>query len=593
MKMGRLLIKSAIVLDPAKGEIFEADVLCEAGVIKQIANSGDIDESGFAPDELIDAWGRYLVPGLVDAHLHIESSMLTPLEFAKAAVVRGTTAIFVDPHEIANVHKDGIDLFLKIAELTPLEMFVGISSCVPATHLEDAGNAVSLDDIRALIERPKAYGLAEMMNFPGIIHGFGDARQKVDLVFERGKLVDGHAPGVSGETLVSYITNGKNDGVIRIMDDHESGTYEEAKEKAEAGMFVALRYGTATKDLDRILPSLIKNKDSLHRYMLCSDDLEAEELQERGHMDRTLRRVRQIVMENSDLDLELATMVALKLAAHNPGKYFDRYFKLMGEPGMGEIAVGKRANLVIFNDLEYLKVNEVVVRGELIARAGKLILPAADYRYGEFKKPLNVGRTFSAADFKIKCDASSAKLNVIGAIPHSVLTKKLVMELKAENGEIKADPTKDLAKIAVIERHHATGKFAVGLVSGLGLKQGVLASTVAHDSHNLMVVGVDDNLMAEAVNKIAQTSGGMMALGPNGSALHPLEVCGLMSPRSMIEISETYQALKLTTRALGVTLENIFMTMSFLALPVIPELKITNQGLVDVSAFNFVPLIVK
>jgi adenine deaminase len=591
--MGRLLIKSAIVLDPAKGEIFEADVLCEGAIIKKVANSGDIDESGFGPDEVVDAWGRYLVPGLVDAHLHIESSMLTPIEFAKAAVVHGTTAIFVDPHEIANVHKDGIDLFLKLAELVPLEMFVGISSCVPATHLEDAGNTVSLEDIGRLIDQPRAYGLAEMMNFPGIINGFGDARAKVDLVFEKGKIVDGHAPGVSGEALVSYITNGKNDGVIRIMDDHESSSYEEAKEKAEAGMFVALRYGTATKDLDRILPSIIKNKDSLHRYMLCSDDLEAEELLERGHMDRTLRRVRQIVMENSDLDIELATMVALKLAAHNPGKYFDRYFKLAGEPGMGEIAEGKRANLVIFNDLEYLKVNEVIVRGELIARAGKLNLPAPDYRYGEFRKTMNVGKTFSADDFKIKCAAPSAQVNVIGAIPHNVLTKKLVLELKTENGELKADPGNDIAKIAVIERHKATGKFAVGLVQGLGIKKGVLASTVAHDSHNLMVVGVDDALMAEAVNKLAQSSGGMLALGPGVEAFHPLEVCGLMSPRSMIEISETFQALKQASRALGITLDNIFMTISFLALPVIPELKITNQGIVDVSTFNFVPLIAK
>ena len=591
--MGRLLIKSAIVLDPAKGEIFEADVLCEGAVIKQIANSGDIDESGFGPDEVIDAWGRYLVPGLVDAHLHIESSMLTPIEFAKAAVVRGTTAIFVDPHEIANVHKDGIELFLKLSELVPLEMFVGISSCVPATHLEDAGNTVDLEEIRRLIEHPRAYGLAEMMNFPGIIHGFGDVRAKVDLVFEKGKIVEGHAPGVSGEALVSYITNGKNDGVIRIMSDHECGAYEEAREKAEAGMFVALRYGSASMDLDRILPPLIKNKDSLYRFMLCSDDLEAQELMDRGHMDRTLRRVRSIVMENSNLDVELATMVALKLACHNPGKYFERYFKLAGEPGMGEIAEGKKANLVILNDLEYLKVNEVIVRGNLVARAGKLIVPAPDYRYGEFLKTMNVGKTFSADDFRIKCAAPSAKVNVIGAIPNSVLTKRLVLELKSENGELKADPANDIAKIAVIERHKATGKFAVGLVQGLGLKRGALASTVAHDSHNLMVVGVDDALMAEAVNKVAQSSGGLLALGPGVEAFHPLEVGGLMSSRSMIEISETYQALKEASKALGITLDNIFMTISFLALPVIPELKITNQGIVDVSAFNFVPLMVK
>jgi adenine deaminase len=592
MKMDRLLLKSGIVLDPARGEIFEGDVLIEGEVISRVAGSGDIDDSEFAPKQVIDVWGRYVAPGLVDAHLHIESSMLTPTEFAKAALVHGTTAMFVDPHEIANVRKDGIELFLKVAEKLPLDMYVGIPSCVPATHLEDAGAEVKLEDIKALIDHPRVYGLAEMMNFPGVIHGFGDARAKVDLVYAKGKIVDGHAPGLSGEALVSYITNGRNDGVIRIMSDHESTGYEEALEKSEAGMYVALRYGSASKDLEKILPAIIKNKDSLHRYMLCSDDLEAEELTRSGHMDRTLRRVRQIVMENSNLAIDLATLVALKLASHNPGKYFERFFTAVAEPGMGEIAEGKRANLIVLNDLENLLVNEVVVRGKLAARAGKLLTPVPDYNYLSFTKTVKLDRTFKFVDFTIPCAAPSAKVNVIGAIPGSVLTKKLELEMKTSGGELKADPARDIAKIAVIERHKATGKFALGFVQGLGIqKPGAVASTVAHDSHNLIVVGTDDQMMAEAVNKLANTGGGMVALAQGREAYHPLEICGLMSMRSVIEIGETFEAIKNVAKALGTRMDNVFMTLSFLALPVIPELKITNRGIVDVAAFNFIPLI--
>jgi adenine deaminase len=592
--MSRLLIKSGILLDPARGEIMEGDILIEDEVIKQVAGSGDIDDSEFEPAEVIDAWGRYVAPGLIDAHLHIESSMLTPTEFARAALMHGTTALFVDPHEIANVRKDGIDLFLKVAEKLPIDMYVGIPSCVPATHLEDSGAEVTLEDVGKLVDHPKCYGLAEMMNFPGIIKGFGGAREKVALVFGKGKVVDGHCPGLRGEQLVSYITNGKNDGVIRIMSDHESITYEEAVEKSEAGMFVALRYGSATKDMDNILPSLIKNKDSLHRFMLCSDDLEAHELISRGHLDRTLRRARQIVMENSGLAIDLATMVALKLASHNPGKYFERFFKLAGEPGMGEIAEGKRANLIVINDLENLIVNEVVVRGRLVARASKLMIPVPDYNYLPFTKTVNLDRTFRFVDFTLEFPQGLAKVNVIGAIPNSVLTQKLVVEMKSTGGELRADPGRDIAKIAVIERHKATGKFAIGFVKGLGIaKKGAVASTVAHDSHNVIVAGTDDKMMADAVNKLAATGGGMVAISENGEAYHPLEICGLMSMRSVIEIGETYDALKSVVSALGTKLDNIFMTLSFLALPVIPDLKITNRGIVDVSTFNFIPLVAK
>jgi len=591
--MAKLLLRGANLIDPEKNQIYPADMLIENEVIKEIAEAGKIKREDLSEEEIIDLSGKYLAPGLVDAHLHIESSMLTPIEFARCALLKGTTAIFVDPHEIANVKKQGVKLFLKLAESLPIDMYVGIPSCVPATHLEDAGAEITLEDIKTLIEHPKAYGLAEMMNFPGIIYGIGDARAKVELVFEKGKIVDGHCPGVSGDELVSYITNGKNDGVVRIMSDHESTSYEEAKEKAERGMFVALRYGSASKDLNNILPELIKNKDPLDMFMLCSDDIEALELIEDGHIDRTIRRAREIIMENSELDLEGATILAIMLGSYNSGKYFERFFRLTGEPVIGRFEAGARANLVVFDDLTLLKPSWVLVRGKVVVKEGELVAQFPEYDFSLFLKTVNVGRKFSADDFKIKVnDSGRVKAHIIGVVPNSLLTKKETIELDVMDGELKALPEKDIAKIAVIERHHATGRYAVGLVKGLGLKKGAVASTVAHDSHNIIVAGVDDRLMAEAVNKLQELGGGMIALGDDEQAFHQLEVAGLMSQRSAKEVAESYSKVKKMAKRLGSPLDNIFMTLSFLALPVIPELKITNRGLVDVEKFDFVELTV-
>jgi len=593
--MAGLLLKNCRVFDLENQKIRSADVLIERELIKQIAPVGGLQARGLK-SEVLDLKGKYLAPGLIDAHLHIESSMLTPLEFAQAAVVHGTTAIFVDPHEIANVRKEGIDLFLKLAEIVPLDLYVGIPSCVPATHLEDAGAEVTLEDIKRLIAHPRAYGLAEMMNFPGIIHGFGDARAKVDLVYGQGKIVDGHCPLVGGADLVSYITNGKKDGILRIMSDHESTGYEEALEKSRAGMYVAMRYGSASKDLNKILPGFIKNQDNLNRLMLCSDDLEAFELEADGHLDRTLRRTREIILENSVLNLDQATMIALRLACLNPGKYFERFFKLVKESPIGEVREGYRANLVVFQDLETLKVDQVLVRGKLVAKSGRLIGKERKSSFKGFLNTVNLGKTFTPEDFRIQSPSSGPatggmKVNVIEAIPNSLLTKKLVLEILVQEGEFKADPGRDLAKIAVIERHRATGKFALGLVKGLGIKKGAVACTVGHDSHNLMVVGVDDRAMASAVNHLAETGGGMIAVSGKKKVFHSLEVAGLMSEKSAKQVAASYQKVKTQAKAQGTPLDNIFMTLSFLALPVIPELKITDQGLVDVTKFDFIPLI--
>lgn len=588
--MPGLLIQNAKILDPGKLKAFEADVLIEDKIIKKIAPAGSLAE---LPEktQVIEAKGKYLAPGLIDPHLHIESSMLTPVEFSAQAAACGTTAIFVDPHEIANVRKDGVELFLELAEISPVDMYVGIPSCVPATHLEDAGSEIDLADIERLIEHPRAYGLAEMMNFPGIILNLGTARQKVELAFNRGKIVDGHAPGVSGENLRLYISNGKNDHQVRIMSDHESTTYEEAEEKVDAGMYVALRYGSASKDLDRILPRFIESGHNLDRLMLCSDDLEAEELLRDGHIDRTVRRTREIMVQNAGHDSIKSTLAVLKLAAYNPGRYFDRFFDLYRLPGIGRIEEGFRANLIIIDDLESFHVETTIVGGKIVYSDGKLKINLPEYDYSKFVKTINIGRKMKPEDFRIISSARQVLANVIEVIPDNLLTRKIKLEMKPSNGEIKAQPARNLAKLAVIERHKASGSLAVGLVSGLSLKSGAVASSVAHDSHNIIVAGTDDALMARAVNLLAETGGGMAVVLPESEAIHPLEIAGLMSSKEASEVARSYKQIRQTAQLTGTRLDNIFMTLSFLSLPVIPELKITNRGLVDVNAFDFVQLL--
>jgi len=590
--MDRLFIANGRLLDPEKMQIRPAGILIEGGLINRVVEKGS--PAATAGAEVIDAAGRYVAPGLIDAHLHIESSMLTPDTFAAAAVPRGTTAVFVDPHEIGNVRKEGIELFLDISSHLPYDMYVGVSSCVPATELESSGARVTLEDVARLIDHPRAYGLAEMMNYPGIIHGFGDARAKVDLVFEKGKIVDGHAPGVRGEELKLYVTNGKNDGVVRIMSDHESTTYEEAAEKAGLGMYVALRYGSASKDMDAILPVLIKSGRSLDRFMLCSDDLEAEEMLVNGHMDQTVRRARQIILDNSGLGLEQATLLALRLACLNSGRYFRKFFDVTGKPGMGAIETGATANLIIIDDLEKFEVNEVIAGGRRVASGGRLTGPAPHFDFGRFLDTVNPGRSFEGADFRIECPDGRAAANVIGVIPSSLLTRKLRLEVTSAGGGIQAEPERDLAKIAVIERHKATGHFSVGLVQGLGIRRGAVASTVAHDSHNIIVAGLDEKSMALAVNELAAKGGGMIAVDSDGAggariaAFHQLEVAGLMSTRPAEEVAASYKSVREAASDLGSPLANVFMTLSFLALAVIPELKITDRGLVDVTKFQHI-----
>ncbi|MGD8536521.1 MAG: adenine deaminase [Candidatus Aminicenantes bacterium] len=575
------------IIDVRSRRIYESDVCIKDGIITRIEPSCSENAK-----QVIDVSGKFISPGFIDSHLHIESSMLSPLEFSKEAVKHGTTSLFVDPHEIANVcGRKGIDLFLKQAEIVPLDIYVGIPSCVPATELEDSGASITLQDIKELIPDRRIFGLAEMMNFPGIIHDIGDAREKVDLAYNAGKIVDGHCPGLTGPDLMTYITNGKNDNTVRIMSDHESIHLDEVIEKNRAGMTIALRYGSATKDLERLLPGLLEAQVDLERFMLCSDDLDPIDLLENGHVDRIIKKTRGIILENTNLDLEQAVILAIALATINPSRYFSRFLKLYEYPETGEIAEGKKANLVVLETLEDLDVTTVIHDGRLVISDKEYIGQQPDFDYSEFLGQINTGKKFQSDDFKITPSEGPTSLDVkvIEVIEDSLVTELNLMPFAVTRGELQSDPGKDVVKIAVIERHRGIGSFSLGFVKGLGIKKGAIASTVAHDSHNLIVAGSNNESMARAANLLSEKGGGM-AVVADRIDYFPLEIAGLMSTSKIEKVVNGYTNIKKAAKRLGSPLENAFMTLSFLALPVIPKLKITNRGLVDVDKFQFVDL---
>ena len=592
-----LLLRGGTIVDVSEKRCYAGDILLRDGLIHRVDRAPEKSAAvRLTKDaQTLDVSGQYVIPGFIDPHLHIESSLLSPLEFAQAAVRRGTTAVFVDPHEIANVAgTDGIDFFFRQAESAPLDIFIGVPSCVPATALEDSGAALTLADIEELLPHPRVYGLAEMMNFPGIIHNIGEARGKVASAYALGKVVDGHAPGVTGRDLARYVSNGRDDCTVRIMSDHESRTGEEALEKRQAGMYVAIRYGSATKDLDVILPFLAERGIDLDGFMLCSDDLDAEELYQHGHVDRIVRRARDILVEHAGMDAEQATVQAIIMATLHPARYFSRFFRRQGYAEMGVIAPGAVANLAILESLESLACSAVIRHGEVVAANGEDKSGEATADFGGLLRTVTVKEPLSTADFSIPHSggAQIAATRVIGAVDGSLTTHHRVLSLPAHGGEVQSDPAQDVVKIAVIERHHNTGLHAVGFVSGLGIRRGAVASTVGHDSHNLMVAGVDERAMVVAANHLVASGGGMaVAIGDEVTALS-LEIGGLMSTKPIAAVVAQYRSLLAAAKRTGTSSRNIFLLLSFLALPVIPRLKLTNRGLVDVDAFALVPLLV-
>jgi adenine deaminase len=507
--------------------------------------------------ETIDASGRWVVPGFVDAHLHLESTKLLPDEFARLVLPLGTTACVADPHEIANVlGTDGVHWLLDVCAQLPLDVYFMASSAVPASRFESPRRALGPGDLEGLLRRRRVIGLAEMMNFPGVIGGAETELAKLAL---RGAAhVDGHAPGVRGKALQAYAAAG-------IRSDHEAVTPEEGRERLRAGMWLLIREASGARNLDALLP-LVKELGPA-RMAFCTDDREPEHVAAEGHINSMVRRAVAAGIPVED---------ALVLATLNPSLWH-------GLREHGAVAPGYKADLLLLPDLEQFDPELVLKSGR---RVGEIARPEVPDWVRHTVRIGHVGRSELALP-----RTRSGAVRVIGIVPDQIVTESLEAEPKVEDGFIVADPERDLAKIAVVERHLGTGRTGVGLVRGFGLRSGAIATTVAHDAHNVVVVGVDDDDMLRAVQRLTELGGGVVVVEDRGvRAELPLPVAGLLATAPADEVVAMTESCLAAARDLGCYLNSPFQTLSFLALSVIPALKITDRGLVDVNAFELVPL---
>ncbi len=548
-----LLLRNAQVINVLSGEIVTTDV---ALVRSRIVGLGD-----YEAEETLDLEGAYLAPGFIDAHVHIESSLMPPAEFARAVVPLGTTTVVTDPHEIANVlGLEGIRFMFESAKDGPLSMFVMASSCVPATHMETNGAVLHSYDLASLKADPWVLGLAEVMNFPGVIHGEGEVLEKLKVFDDL--VIDGHCPSLSGKDLAAYVAAG-------IESDHECTTLGEAQEKLRLGMTIFIREATNARNLEALLP--LVTPENLHRICFCTDDRQPADLLDEGHIDFMVRKA---------IAAGIDPIQAIRMATWNPATYFrlnDR----------GAITPGRRADLIAFRDLQQPRPHLVLRGGRPIAHEGRMTMPRLSHSSYPLRSTMNVN--WERVDLSVEAGAGQAR--VIGIVPDQLVTDSLTEEILVRDGQAVSDPTRDILKMAVIERHRASGAVGLGFVKGLGLQQGALASSVAHDHHNLVVIGVDDESMLAAARRTADLGGGMVAAnGTQILAELPLPIAGLMVDAPVKDVRTRLDEVLDAAASLGSTLRDPFMAMSFLALEVIPSLKLTDQGLIDVERFEKVPL---
>ena len=548
-----LLLKNANVVNVLSGEIMLTNV---AVVHSRIVGLGD-----YEAEETIDLEGAYLAPGFIDAHVHIESSMVPPSEYVRAVVPLGTTAVVTDPHEIANVlGLDGIRFMFESAKHGSLSMFVMASSCVPATTMETNGAVLHWYDLVSLQNDPWVLGLAEVMNFPGVVSGDEEVLDKLRIFSDA--VIDGHCPGLTGKNLQAYIASG-------IVSDHECTTVEEAREKLRMGMTIFIREATNARNLKTLLP--LVTEANHHRICFCTDDRQPADLLDEGHIDFMVRTA---IAEGID------PIIAIRMATWNPATYFRLHDR-------GAIAAGRRADMIVFDDLQAPRPRLVFRGGQLVAEDGKMLIPRQELPDRALRHTMSVA--WDRVDITIPTEGTKAR--VMGVIPDQLVTQSLVEEIPSVNGVAVTDPERDILKMAVIERHMYSGQVGKGFVKGIGIKRGALASSVAHDHHNIVVIGVDDESMLTAARRVARLGGGMVvAEGEEILAETPLPLAGLMSTEPVEIVRDQVDETITAAQNLGSTLHDPFMAMSFLALEVIPSLKLTDQGLVDVDQFKIVPL---
>jgi len=526
---------------------------------------------------IIDAGGRYLVPGLLDGHMHVESGMVTVTEFVRAVAPRGTTGMFIDPHEIANVFGlDGVKLMADEAQVQPIHVWVQVPSCVPsAPGLETPGAVIGPAEVTEAMMWDRIIGLGEVMNFPGVFFSDEKMHSEMAATVASGKTIGGHyASPDLGLPFHGYVAGGPED-------DHEGTQVEDAIARVRQGMKPMLRYGSGWHDVETQVKAITeKGLDSRH-FILCTDDSHAETLVEDGHMDRVIRHA---------VDQGLDPMVAIQMATLNTAEHFGV------ARDVGQIAPGRYADVLLVSDLRQFKAETVVSKGQVIAKNGDLLIEMPSYAYPAWATDsVNLGKIFSAADFILPAytTQSSIMANIIGVVENQAPTKHLRKPVKVVDGEVPVDLTNDILKIALVERHKGTGRVTVGLVNGFGLdKKCAIGTTVAHDSHHMIIIGTDEAQMALAANKLGETGGGQIVLVDHEVVGQvSLPIAGLMSTEKVETVAEHAASVLNGFKKCGCHLNNPNMQLSLLALVVIPELRISDLGLVDVTKFEFIPVL--
>lgn len=557
-----LLLRGGTLVNVLSGELYQSDVAIHGG---RVVGLGE----GYQGREEVDCRGKWIAPGFIDGHMHVESTLVTVPEFARAVLPHGTVAAIFDPHEIANVHGiEGIRYILDSRQGVPLNAFVMLSSCVPATHMETAGARLEAADLAPLFEEEGVIGLAEVMNFPGVVFADAGVLAKVQAAREKNLMIDGHAPGLSGQNLNAYIAAG-------VGSDHECTTVEEAREKLRKGMRLMIREASTAKNLEALLP--LVTPENARRCCFVTDDRHPSDLLNEGHVDHVVRKA---------IRLGLDPMTAIRMATINTAEWFR-----LDQQGHGAIAPGWRADVLVLDDLETISIERVYVNGQLVAQEGQMSIDLpSTAQTGDQKMPLPPSVKVEATHFKgFRMPAEGQNVKVIDIIAGQIVTARGLEEAKIVAGEAVADTTRDLLKMAVVERHGKGNSVGLAFVRGFGLKSGAIASSVAHDSHNIVIAGTNDADMRHALEAIVAMNGGLVVVNDGQTlASLALPIAGLMSDRPLHEVRDAVEALHDAYHQLGGDLSDPFMQLAFLALPVIPTLKLTDQGLVDVEKFEIV-----
>jgi adenine deaminase len=572
-----LVIKKVNLINVYTGELIEDIDVATKG--DRIALIGKADKLIGTSTRVIKGKGKYLSPGFLDGHVHLDDSMVTVTEFAKAVLSLGTTGVFMDPHEIANVlGLKGVKLIVREARKLPLRVWMTIPSCVPSLspEFDTSGAKIGLKEVEEALGWKEVVALGEVMNYLGVLQCNKEIHQKIQATLNKGKVVEGHAAGLLDSELGAYASAG-------ITSCHESISKLDGLQRARLGIYTMIREGYAPiKNLAEVIKIVTEEKVDSRRICLVTDDRHPADILEEGHMNWVVKRA---------IDEGVGPIRAIQMATLNPAEHY----KVDGD--VGGIAPSKLADLLLLDNLQKISVNQVIVGSKLVAKEGKILLDFGHPTYPRYaRETVKVKRPLTPNDFRVKAPSKEKhlKVHVIGVAEREVITKKLIEEIPVKRGFIEANPKKDITKIAIIERHKLTGNLGLGFVKGFGFKKGATASTIAHDSHNLLVIGLNDEDMAFAANRLIETQGGIIVVNKHKVlGLVELPIAGLMSEKSMGEVYKETKQLERAWKGIGCRMASPFPTLILLSLPVLPALRITNKGLIDTMKFKKLNLIVQ